>query len=250
MKSNIIQRSKKMKRPWPLSLWKLFLVLAVLSLSQPLRAEEPQIFTYTLSMPDVDTVKDARRIITGSNHEALIGFSGPWTAKKRLPFKIGPGRVRAYSRQYPEGGDRKQTITIGDQKYEAIVRGDHSRSHLAEYIFDLKEPTDLVTFRAEQADGKPGRKIWYTTTFTNDPNWKYMRMSKNNKGEKWAIKYQEAILENSLGNLLPNSGFEEGIAGWDITPYQSAVMVKPSLLNKKAAHGSYALDVGKMKIYS
>ncbi|MDA3787511.1 MAG: hypothetical protein PF503_03310 [Desulfobacula sp.] len=231
-----------------MSKWKLFVVLAVLSLSQPLRAEEPQIFTYTLSMPDVDTVKDARRY--PGKRAALIGFKGPWTATKRLPFKIGPGRVRAYSRQFPEGGDRRQTITIGDQKCEAIVLRGHSQYHAAEYVFDLKEPTDLVTFRAEQADGKPGRKIWYSTTFTNDPNWKYIMRSKNRKGERWSIIYQEAILENSPGNLLPNSGFEEGIAGWDITPYRSGVMVKPSLLNKKAAHGSYSLDVGKMKIYS
>ncbi len=237
-----------MKRQWPLLFWKSFIVLVVFLWAQSLCANESQIFTYTLSMPDVDTVENARRY--PGERAALIGFDGPWTATKRLPFTIGPGRVCAYSRQYPEGGDRRQTITLGDQKCEAIIRKDHSQYHAAEYVFNLKKPTDLVTFRAAQVDGKPGRKIWYSTTFTNDPNWKYVKMPQSNKSEKWAIIYQEAITENSRGNLLPNSGFEEGIAGWDITPYRSGVMVKPSLLNNKAAHGSYSLEVGKMTIYS
>jgi hypothetical protein len=202
-------------------------------------------YYYSLDMNNADTVDGAARYDTtggGSGRPALIGFKKSWTATKRLPFKIGPGRVRVYTSQIMSGRDKKHIVTIGRQTCEVFLSKELNKYHQSELVFDLKEATDQVVFRSENAEGKDGQMIWYNTIFTNDPDWKYIQREKN----KWQLFHQPAIPPNPKGNLVPNSGFEEGITGWDVTPYRSCVMMKPSLLNARAAHGNYSLDAGKM----
>ncbi|KKR04420.1 MAG: hypothetical protein UT30_C0008G0042 [Candidatus Uhrbacteria bacterium GW2011_GWF2_39_13] len=211
----------------------------------------PEVFTYKLSMDDVDNVEKARRY--SGERPSLTGFEGSWTAEKRLPFKAGPGEVRAYVRHFPEN-DIKVTITIGSLSEEAVIKKDTHRSNWTELKFQLKEASDEIKFKAETLDGKKGRIIWYTTIFTNDPEYKYETFYQHGvKREKFryqTLKYVREIPANPEGNLLPNSGFEEGIRCWDVQKYRSNEMTKPFLLNKKAAHGNYSLDIGKVKIIS
>ncbi len=212
-------------------------------------ADTPSDYYYNLDMNNVDTVEGATRYDTtagGNGKPALIGFKKSWSASKRLPFKIGPGRVRVYTSQIMSGRDKKQIVTIGGQTREVLLSKELSQYHLAELVFDLEEATDQVSFRSENVAGVEGQMIWYKTIFTNAPDWKYFQRGK----DKWGILYQPAIPKNPAGNLVPNSGFEEGLTGWDVTPYRSCVMMKPSLLNAKAAHGNYSLDAGKMQFSS
>jgi hypothetical protein len=227
-------------------------LLSIISFIFPIAsssADTPAGYYYSLDMNNVDTVEGASRYDTtagGNGRPALIGFKKSWSASKRLPFKIGPGRVRVYTSQIMSGRDKKQIVTIGGQTREVLLSKELSQYHLAELVFDLEEATDQVSFRSENIGGVEGQMIWYNTIFTNDPDWKYIQREKN----KWQLFHQPAIPSNLEGNLVPNSGFEEGITGWDVTPYRSCVMMKPSLLNAKAAHGNYSLDAGRMPFSS
>lgn len=206
-------------------------------------------YYYSLDMNKVDTVEGATRYDTtggGTGRPALIGFKKSWTASKRLPFKIGPGQVRVYTSQIMSGRDKRHIITVGKQTREVLLSKDLSQYHLAEFVFNLEEATDQVSFRSENTEGKDGQMIWYKTIFTNDPDWKYQQIDK----QKWQLVRQEPVPPNQTGNLVPNSGFEEGVQGWDVTPYRSCVMMKPSLLSTRTAHGNYSLDAGKMPFSS
>ena len=209
------------------------------------------VFTYELDMSYVDSVEGATVYpTTGSGRPAVIGFGEMWTASKRLPFAIGPGRVRVYVTQYIEKPDREVSVAIGAQERTASVSSELYRYHQAELVFDLEQATDQVTFRARTVGAPKGRIIWYKTVFTNDPKLTYVKQARKRGKEWWSTVYQEPVPENAAGNLLPNSGFEAGLRGWDMQPYRSNLMVKPSLLSRRAAHGNYSLDVGKMLIMS
>lgn len=231
---------------------KVMFVSLFLAIFLPSAVEASQVFTYELPMINVDTVKNARRF--PGKRASIIGFEGSWSATKRFPFKLGPGEVRVYMRQYPDN-DRKVLVTIGDQTQKVIIRKTDFRNNWPELKFNLKEASDQVKFETETLDGKKGRIIWYTTIFTNDPDYKYKTFYqhgiKSDKYKYHSLGYEnKTAYQNKEGNLLPNSGFEEGIRGWDIQPYRSNEMAKPSLLSAKAAHGKYSLDTGKVKIIS
>jgi len=201
-------------------------------------------FTYHLRMNHVDWNQGAKAY--GGPRASLIGFGTGYTAGKRLPYKIGPGRVRAYVHLLPEQGDRRITVTIGGQSKSTVLTPQTPRYHREELVFDLKEPTDRVRFRAESVDGQKQRSIWYATTLTNDPAQKHLQVAPN----KYKLFYVPPMEANPPGNLLPNSGFEEGIAHWDLTASKGGVIVKPRLLRKQAAHGTYSLQVPPFPMYT
>jgi hypothetical protein len=214
----------------------------------PVAASDAELFTYRLRMSDVDEARGARGYINDDapSNGRLIGFGSDYDASKRLPYTIGPGPVRAYVSVLPEHRDRRLSITLGGQTRSIVLSATTPRYHQAELTFDLPGATTEVLFRAESVDGQPQRIIWEQTVLTNDPDERSVSVA---PGKSKLVRVP-ASADDPPGNLVPNSGFEEGIEGWDVTPYKSNVMVKPSLLADRAAHGRHSMDVGTIPITS
>lgn len=207
---------------------------------------EPRIFNYLLKMEDVDTADNARPYPSDTRQGSLIGFNGRLTATKRLPYKVGPGKVRVYFSAFPEGDEKELSVTIAGQKQTVIYSRKTPRYSWHELVFNLKEPQDMLQFEARSVDGQKARVIWYSAIVTNDPALKYVEVGKG----KFKLLRQGVSYTNPAGNLVPNSGFEEGIHNWDVTPYKSNIMIKPSLLSQRAAHYQLGMDVGKIAVTS
>jgi hypothetical protein len=211
-------------------------------------AAAPEPFTYRLRMSDVDEARAARAYVNDDapSEGRLIGFGADYEASKRLPYAIGPGAVRAYLSVLPEHRERRLSVTLGGQTRSIVLSATTPRYHQAELTFDLPGPTTEMRFRAESVDGQPQRIIWEQTVLTNDPDWRHVAVAPGKSKLVWV----PAAAADPPGNLVPNSGFEEGIEGWDVTPYKSNVMVKPSLLSDHAAHGRHGMDVAAIPITS
>lgn len=212
------------------------------------RAVDSGTFTYTLPMAEVDETQGARTYPDPNDASGgrLIGFGASYEASKRLPYAIGPGLVRAYVSVLPENRDRRLSVTLAGQTQSIVLSPTTPRYHQAELLFDLPSATKEVLFRAESVDGQPQRIIWEKTVLTNDPDERSVLVAPG----KWKLVRMPATAFDPPGNLVPNSGFDEGIEGWDVTSYKSNVMVKPSLLVDRSAHGRYGMNVGVIPITS
>jgi len=225
---------------------------AALALADEAAPAAPRTFSYRLRMDQVDSVEGARVYHRGQAWRPAIMGNPPWTAVKHLPFRVGPGTVRVYTHRYRVQGDVRQTITLGDQTRSAIIKKTDDRYHTPEMVFELTEPTDRLKVHVEAVDPtQKFRTIWYHLTLTNDPRWVYVKGTRSGNPRNTIQFIKAPAFENlPAGNLVPNSGFEEGVRFWEAQPYRSAVMAKPLLLHENAAQGAFALDVAPIDIRS
>ncbi len=212
-------------------------------------SESEQIFSYKLKMCDVDTINGAKKY--PGKRPSAIGFGKEWTAEKKLPYKIGPGPVRIYIRTFPEGKPTIYTVTIGNQSGSITIPGKgYSHYHNAEIKLNLKAASDSVKFKSSNENGEKGRSIWYMTFITNDPAWKYYE-NKRGRDVCNRLKYEKTVTSSKSGNILRNSGFEEGLRHWTFSEYKSNTAVKPFMLvRNKAAHGNYSINIAPKRIVS
>ncbi len=212
---------------------------------QPVKAAETNTgFTFDMKMAELDEIKGQRAIY--GDTVSCFGTS-TWTGFKRLPYKVGPGKVRAYSQQWgTDGGDFRMTVTLGGVECERTLSKMYSRYHGFEFEFDLKQATDELNVKAEKLSGA-GRADWFTLSLTNDPNHVYVKKYERpgeRGGTKWQVEYTDPVPPNGDGNLVPNSGFEVGIANWDMGSYMHGRMTKPCMLDATtAAHGRSSIEV-------
>lgn len=211
-------------------------------------------FSYEIPMNETEAL-DGARSVSGPRASAM-GNGAFWTAEKHLPSTIGPGPVRIYIRVYPEDHPRRYTVGIGNDSTSIVIdkKQGHTHRHIAEMKLTVTKASDLIKFRSESPNGKDGRSIWYQTFITNDPAWIYYRADAPGKEVRYALHYVSSAgprPQEESGNLVTNSGFEEGLNFWRQSDYRRGSAVREFQLRRgTAVHGQYSLDIGEKKIQS
>lgn len=176
-----------------------------------------------------------------------------WSAEKRVEKKIPAGDYRIYIRVYPFSVHR-YTVTIGkDSAFLDLDTGKENFHHSGYHEMRIKvtEPSDLVKFSCRRLTDKASKSVWYETVITNDRAVVYYPGFRGGTRKSNKLRRLESAEHAPSGNLIPNSGFEEGLNFWMSAPYRLGRTVREFQLNdRKAAHGTVSLDLAGQPVQS
>ena len=208
---------------------------------------------FTRSIP-MNEVENRNNVNVKTQWGASTISSAPfWSAEKKLEKKIQPGEYRIYIRVYPLSVHR-YTVTIGSDSVSLEldtkkISFHHSCYH--ELKIKVTKPSDLVKFSCRRLSEQKSQSVWYETVITNDPAMVYYQDFRGGKRLSNKLRRLEPARHASTGNVVPNSGFEEGLNFWMSAPYRLGRTVREFQLDdKKAAHGTISLDIAGQPIQS